>query len=111
MIQNFRPLGVIIGSILAHEVIKCSHKYIPLQEELIFDYSGLKSSNLYLSKGNYWDMNALLDRDLVRKIKKLKMFMIGCGALGCEISKNLVTMGFGECYSGRLDVTDMDTLN
>ena len=107
---KFYPLGVIIGSILAHEVIKCSHKYIPLQEELVFDYSGLKSSNLYLSKGNYWDMNALLDRDLVRKIKKLKMFMIGCGALGCEISKNLVMMGFGECYSGRLDVTDMDTI-
>ena len=107
---KFYPLGVIIGSILAHEVVKCSHKYIPLQEELVFDYSGLKSSNLYLSRGNYWDMNSLLDRDLVRKIKKLKMFMIGCGALGCEISKNLVMMGFGECYSGRLDVTDMDTI-
>ena len=107
---KFYPLGVIIGSILAHEVIKVSHKYIPLQEELVFDYNGLKSSNLYISKGNYWDVNALLDRDLVRKIKKLKMFMVGCGALGCEISKNLVMMGFGECYSGRLNITDMDTI-
>jgi len=107
---KFYPLGVIIGSILAHEVIKVSHKYIPLQEELVFDYTGLKSSNLYISKGNYWDVNALLDRDLVRKIKKLKMFMIGCGALGCEISKNLIMMGFGECYSGRLNITDMDTI-
>lgn len=107
---KFYPLGVIIGSILAHEVIKVSHKYIPLQEELVFDYTGLKSSNLYISKGNYWDVNAVLDRDLVRKIKKLKMFMIGCGALGCEISKNLIMMGFGECYSGRLNITDMDTI-
>ena len=36
--------------------------------------------------------------------------MIGCGALGCEISKNLGIMGFCQSNNGNLVLTDMDSI-
>ena len=108
--KKFYPLGTIIGNILAHEVVKATHKYTPLDEELVFDYSALKSNIHFSTKGKYWDINALLDKELVKKIKKLKIFMVGCGALGCEISKNMAMMGFCSKYGSSLRVTDMDTI-
>ena len=101
---RFYPLGVIIGNILAHEVIKVTHKYMPLEEELVFDFSALRSNRLYATKGLYQDINSILDKDLIKKLKKLKVFLIGCGALGCEISKNLAMMGVGTANSGKINV-------
>lgn len=104
------PLGVIVGNIIAHEVIKCTHKYTPLDTELVFDYSALKSNIHYSTKGAYSDVNALLDKTLVKKLKKLKVFMVGCGALGCELSKNMAMMGFSTKYGSSITLTDMDTI-
>ena len=36
--------------------------------------------------------------------------MVGCGALGCEISKNLGMLGFCQFKRSTLSITDMDSI-
>ena len=40
--------------------------------------------------------------------RKVKLFMVGAGALGCELLKSYALMGIG--VEGKLIVTDMDTI-
>ena len=107
---KFYVLGTIIGNILASEVMKITGKYTPLNQDILFDYTGLNSSNKYSSEHKFYDTHRLLDRDLLKILKKQSVFMVGCGALGCEISKNLAMMGFSSFKRSALTITDMDTI-
>jgi len=107
---KFYVLGTIIGNILASEVMKITGKYTPLNQDILFDYTGLNSSNKYFSNNKFYDTHRILDRDLLKTMKKQSIFMVGCGALGCEISKNLGMMGFSTFKRSRLTITDMDTI-
>ncbi len=101
-------LSSMIGGIIAHEVIKTTGKYTPLDTDLYIDFTALQGRNLYKSN-NYRNAN-YLDKNLIKRLKKLNIFMVGCGALGCEISKNL---GMIECCTGckgTLTITDMDKI-
>ena len=101
-------LSSMIGGIIAHEVIKTTGKYTPLDTDLYIDFTALPGRNLYKSN-NYRNAN-YLDKNLIKRLKKLNIFMVGCGALGCEISKNL---GMIECCTGckgTLTITDMDKI-
>ena len=40
----------------------------------------------------------------------LKYFMVGCGALGCELLKNFAMMGVASGPEGRIYVTDDDVI-
>jgi len=42
----------------------------------------------------------------MEKIQSTKLFMIGCGAIGCELLKNFAMIGL--CTKGLLTVTDPD---
>ena len=107
---KFYILGTIIGNILASEVMKITGKYTPLNQDILFDYTGLDSSNKYFSNNKFYDTHRILDRDLLKIMKKQSIFMIGCGALGCEISKNLGMLGFSTFKRSSLTITDMDTI-
>ena len=107
---RFYPIGTIIGGILAQEVIKTSHRYTPINQDIIFNFRKLYGKTFYKSANKYKDLCSLLDRDVVKKMKKINTFMIGCGALGCEISKNLGMLGFCQLKKSRFVMTDMDTI-
>ena len=42
------------------------------------------------------------------RITKMKQFLVGAGAIGCEMLKNWALMGLGT--QGVINVTDMDTI-
>lgn len=44
------------------------------------------------------------------RLESLKYFMVGCGALGCELLKNFAMMGLGSGADGRIVVTDDDVI-
>jgi ubiquitin-activating enzyme E1 len=44
------------------------------------------------------------------KILNLKYFLVGAGAIGCEVLKCWAMMGLGCGPSGKIDITDMDTI-
>jgi ubiquitin-activating enzyme E1 len=49
-------------------------------------------------------------RDLQATIEKLNYFLVGAGAIGCEMLKNWALMGVGAGEGGAVHVTDMDTI-
>ena len=104
---EFPILGSIIGGILAHEVIKLTGKYLPLDQDIYFDFRELNPSLTGdIDKKNM----SVLEKPTIDTLSKLNIFMIGCGALGCEISKNLGTTGACTKNNSILTITDMDTI-
>ena len=104
---EFPILGSIIGGILAHEVIKLTGKYLPLDQDIFFDFRELNPSLTGdIDKKN----TSVLEKSTIDALSKLNIFMIGCGALGCEISKNLGTIGACTKNNSILTITDMDTI-
>ena len=108
--SKFYIIGTLIGGILAQEVIKITGKYEPLNQELLIDYNELMGKELYRTQNMSIDIRSLLNKETIKKMKKTQAFMVGCGALGCEISKNLGMMGFSSTKKAALRITDMDTI-
>lgn len=48
---------------------------------------------------------------LLIEVKKLWVFMVGVGGIGCELFKNFVLIGFGEMYIVDFDIIDFSNLN
>ena len=44
------------------------------------------------------------------KIRQAKVFMVGAGAIGCELLKNFAMIGLGTASSGRITMTDPDVI-
>ena len=53
---------------------------------------------------------AVFGRTVQEKLAKAKVFLVGAGALGCELLKNLALMGVGCGEGGEVTVTDDDTI-
>lgn len=56
------------------------------------------------------ELAAVYGWDFVDQLKKLKYFMVGCGALGCEFMKNFALNGVCCSAEGKLVVTDADRI-
>jgi len=96
--HQIMPIISIIGSLVANEVIKfASNKFTPINQILTFNDSSLEK--LY--------HNNSLDIKVMKKIKELNYCMVGCGAIGCELLKNLAMLKCAST-SGKLLVTDPD---
>ena len=108
----------VIGGIAAQEIIKaCTHKFTPIKQFLYFD-SIDSLSNIELHENEYNMQNSRYDSQIKifgKKYQQLlqdsSVFIVGAGAIGCELMKNFVMSGIG-CGSekGRIYVTDMDTI-
>lgn len=58
----------------------------------------------------YDDYIAIYGRGFLEKARKIKTFMCGAGAIGCELLKLLALMGVGCSDKGKVIVSDMDTI-
>ena len=106
--EPFSILSSIIAGIISQEIIKITGKYMPIDQQIYFNYNNLRGNNFYRS--NTIQNCHFLDRDLIRKFKKSNIFMVGCGALGCEISKNLGMLDMATGVNSHLTITDMDII-
>ena len=52
----------------------------------------------------------ILGTHTARQLRNQKLFVVGAGAIGCEVLKNLAAMGCGTGDEGHIVVTDMDTI-
>lgn len=110
------PMDAFIGGIAAQEVLKsCTGKFTPIQQWLMFDavevlpdFENLDPSEFQPANSRYDDQVAVLGRTLQQKIHDLRYFLVGSGAIGCEILKNWAMMGLGT--NGIIHVTDMDII-
>ena len=108
------PVQGILGAIGAQEALKAaSGLYSPIQQFLLYDCDELlieedngedsveEEDSDSESKGQAY----VLGSGLCQSLAKKKVFVVGAGAIGCELLKNLAAMG-----ARRLIVTDMDTI-
>lgn len=104
------PVCSIIGGIVSHEVLKVlSHKYIPITQWYYMDYLDLIGDGEITSHSDYTCRNFktktkydglvnIFGKRFLETIQNTVPFVIGSGAIGCELVKNLGMMGVKKMY-------------
>lgn len=104
------PICSIIGGIVSHEVFKVlAHKYIPIQQwyymdclDLILDseietHTDYTCRN-YKTKTKYDGLVNVFGKRFLGSIQNTVPFVVGSGAIGCELVKNLGMLGVKRVY-------------
>jgi ubiquitin-activating enzyme E1 len=134
---NLGPMQAILGGVAAQEVMKaCSHRFMPIRQWLYFDceeilsqppitiadgadgieitHTALTHEDCTLKGDNsllrYMGQVAVLGRTFQQTLCSLHYFIVGAGAIGCELLKNFALMGVGCSPEGKVIVTDMDRI-
>ncbi|KAL3954003.1 hypothetical protein ACCO45_011959 [Purpureocillium lilacinum] len=115
---DLSPMAAFFGGITAQEILKAvSGKFQPIQQWLYFDSleslptSTKRSAELCKPIGSRYDGQiAVFGTEYQEKIANLKQFLVGAGAIGCEMLKNWAMMGLGTGPKGKIYVTDMDSI-
>jgi len=111
------PMAAMFGGIIGQEVIKAaSGKFHPITQWLYFDcVEALPATDLTPEEcaptGSRYDPQvAVFGQAMQRKLAATNSFVVGAGALGCELLKNLALMGVGCGEGASLTVTDDDQI-
>jgi ubiquitin-activating enzyme E1 len=107
------PMTAFFGGIVAQEIVKFTGKYSPLKQWLhydIFDSLPKEEVNRAPMGCRYDDQILVYGREVQEKLGKLNTFMVGAGALGCELIKAFACMGVGCSPQGQVSVTDNDNI-
>ncbi|TCD70849.1 hypothetical protein EIP91_001540 [Steccherinum ochraceum] len=111
------PIVAVIGGFVAQEVLKaCSAKFHPMVQNMYFDSleslpSALPTEADCQPIGSRYDGQiAVFGRSFQEKIGNHRQFLVGSGAIGCEMLKNWSMMGLASGPKGKIHVTDLDTI-
>ncbi|XP_078270319.1 ubiquitin-like modifier-activating enzyme 1 [Rhinoraja longicauda] len=118
---DLSPMNAFIGGVAAQEVMKaCTGKFQPLNQWMYFDSLECLpeesedvnvSDEAFQPRGCRYDGQiAIFGADFQEKLKAQKYFLVGAGAIGCELLKNFSMIGLGAGAGGSVTVTDMDTI-
>ncbi|KAL3207709.1 hypothetical protein MRX96_039584 [Rhipicephalus microplus] len=112
------PMQAVIGSIAAQEVMKaCSGKFGPIQQWFYFDAFECLPQDAEVSEASAYAMEhtryagqaRVFGCDVQDQLMSQNYFVVGAGAIGCELLKNFAMMGIGG-NDGLIHVTDMDVI-
>uniref|UniRef100_A0A8C1W091 E1 ubiquitin-activating enzyme n=1 Tax=Cyprinus carpio TaxID=7962 RepID=A0A8C1W091_CYPCA len=117
---DLAPVSAFIGGLAAQEVVKaCSGKFTPLRQWLYFDAleclpqenDGVLSEDACAPRESRYDGQiSVFGSAFQDKLKKQNYFLVGAGAIGCELLKNFALIGLGAGEGGNITVTDMDSI-
>lgn len=114
---DLAPITAFIGGLAAQEVIKaCSGKFMPLRQWIYFDaLECLPEEADRLAEGSFSARGTRHDGQVAvfgsafqEQLEKQKYFLVGAGAIGCELLKNFALIGLGVGEKGHITITDMD---
>ncbi|KAL1477057.1 hypothetical protein MTO96_036062 [Rhipicephalus appendiculatus] len=112
------PMQAVIGSITAQEVMKaCGAKFGPIQQWFYFDAFECLPQDADVSEASanamehtrYAGQARVFGTDVQDQLMSQKYFVVGAGAIGCELLKNFAMMGLGG-NDGLIHVADMDVI-
>ncbi|SPP74032.1 blast:Ubiquitin-like modifier-activating enzyme 1 [Drosophila guanche] len=113
---NTCPMDAAIGGIVAQEVLKaCSGKFTPIHQWFYYDaleclpVAGVTEEDAQPVGSRYDAQIAIFGRKFQEKLADAKWFIVGAGAIGCELLKNFGMLGLG-VGKGQIFVTDMDLI-
>ena len=111
------PMCATLGGIVGQEVLKaCSGKFTPVPGFLYFDAdeclpdSPLPAADVSPSGSRYDSNIAVFGKEAQQNLLDLNYFLIGAGAIGCEMLKNWALMGVACGPNGKIHITDMDRI-
>ncbi|GJE84100.1 ubiquitin activating enzyme [Phanerochaete sordida] len=111
------PVNAVFGGFVAQEVLKaCSAKFHPMIQHMYFDSLESLPTELPTEEdsqpvGSRYDGQIVVfGRKFQEKIANHRQFLVGAGALGCELLKNWSMMGLATGPRGQIAVTDLDTI-
>jgi ubiquitin-activating enzyme E1 len=111
---KFVPQQAIFGAIASQECLKAaSGLYNPLRQFLLYDCDEVLPTNLVDNKAvaaASSGLSYIFGEKITQEFQGKKIFVVGAGAIGCELLKNLAAMGAATCENGMVLVTDMDTI-
>ena len=113
---DLSSMAAFFGGLAAQEALKAvSGKFMPIKQWLYFDSlesipSTVKRSEELCKPRNsrYDGQIAVFGQEYQDKLAKLKIFLVGAGAIGCEMLKSWAMQGLG--VQGKIWVTDMDQI-
>jgi ubiquitin-activating enzyme E1 len=115
---DLTPMAAFFGGLAAQEVLKAvSGKFHPIKQLLYLDSleslptSVKRSEELCKPIGSRYDGQiAVFGKEFQEKTANMHEFLVGSGAIGCEMLKNWAMMGLGTGAKGKIIVTDMDQI-
>lgn len=115
---DLTPMAAFFGGLAAQEVLKSvSGKFHPIVQWLYFDSleslpeSVQRSEETCKPLGTRYDGQiAVFGKGFQEKISNMKEFLVGAGAIGCEMLKNWAMIGLATGPSGKITVTDNDNI-
>lgn len=115
---DLNPMAAFFGGIVAQEVLKAvSGKFNPVVQWFYFDsLESLpekfeRSEELCKPIGSRYDgQTAVFGTKYQEHLSNIKQFLVGAGAIGCEMLKNWAMIGLGSGPNGKIIVTDMDSI-
>ena len=114
---DLAAVNAVIGGFVAQEVLKAvSAKFHPMVQHMYFDSleslpDELPSEADVAPLGSRYDGQIIVfGKKFQEKITNHRQFLVGAGAIGCEMLKNWALMGVGVGPKGHVHVTDLDTI-
>ena len=115
---DLNPMAAFFGGLAAQEVLKSvSGKFNPIVQWLYFDSleslptSTKRSEELCKPMNSRYDGQiAVFGKEFQDKIANINEFLVGAGAIGCEMLKNWAMMGLATGPKGKISVADMDSI-
>jgi ubiquitin-activating enzyme E1 len=105
------PTASVIGGIVSQEVIKfITRQHTPINQFLALNWlQALPSDITYTLHNDRYDSYRIVFGDRQQEaIQKLRYFIVGAGAIGCELLKNFAGMGLG--IKGSITIVDPDAI-
>ncbi|KAI9821661.1 MAG: E1 ubiquitin-activating protein [Pycnora praestabilis] len=115
---DLSPMAAFFGGLAAQEVLKSvSGKFNPIFQWLYFDSleslptSVKRSEEVCKPLGTRYDGHiAVFGKEFQDKIANINEFLVGAGAIGCEMLKNWAMIGLATGPKGKITVADMDSI-
>lgn len=104
------PLCAFLGGVVAQEALKAvTAKFLPFHQVFYFNAADIVSDKTDINLHSMYSnrTSICIGNSAVASLQSLKAFMVGCGAIGCEMLKNLALLGVGTS-NGLVTVTDHD---
>ena len=115
---DLSPMAAFIGGLAAQEVLKAiSGKFYPIVQWLYFD--SLESLPVSVDRSEemcrplntrYDGQIAVFGREFQDKLANATQFLVGAGAIGCEMLKNWAMIGLARGPKGKISIADMDSI-
>jgi len=115
---DLNPMAAFFGGLTAQEVLKAvSGKFHPVKQWMYFDSleslptNSARTEELCKPLGSRYDGQiAVFGKEYQERISNVKQFLVGAGAIGCEMLKNWAMIGLATGPEGKITITDMDSI-